>query len=191
MKWSDFLRRYVIRKTAKQPFLRHMPPSRAWNHGLSDIRLVGRRNRGRNPLQHIFAAIWAVPVSGRAVRPMIAQGQAVPSVKRFRRARNVRRPAAVQQTGWLMACSWSNATQTPKTVIRRVFRGLWARIRLFCLEFRPNSTYKPAYALSSLETAALSIGGGSGRTRSMSMLRGFAVSDFVSCFQLVRRFPDV
>ena len=33
MKRPDFLRRYVSGKTTDQPFLRHLVPSRAWNHG--------------------------------------------------------------------------------------------------------------------------------------------------------------
>src|SRR3954451_11435601 len=57
----------------------------------------------------------ALSLSGRAAKPMIARGQEVPSVERFRRARSVRRGAAVQQTGRLMACSWSNATRTPQS----------------------------------------------------------------------------
>src|SRR5262249_60518200 len=69
---------------------------------------------------------------------MIVQGQDVPSVKRFRQARKVRRPAAVQQTGRLMAGSGSNADTVGEfvpSVRNRVFPFPGS---LILPKFRPN-----------------------------------------------------
>jgi hypothetical protein len=65
MKRADFSRRYVHRKSAKQPFLRILAHARGLKSGSerNPTCLTGKTRA--NPLEHISAAIWAVPVVER------------------------------------------------------------------------------------------------------------------------------
>src|SRR3954447_22370494 len=78
MKWSDFLRRYVHRKTVKQPFLRLLAHSRALNHGLNRIRPRGGRDQGCRPLKDNFTRIWAVPFEGGRMALLTCVGHEEP-----------------------------------------------------------------------------------------------------------------